>query len=704
MTVTTSNNSVVYQGNGAAVTFAYNFKILDADDLVVQRRVAATSEIEATYASGSLTITGIGTNSGSVTIAGAALSSDYEVVIFRQVSLTQDLDIVNEGGFYPESVEDQLDRTVMGLQQVAEVTTRALTVARGEAPGEIPSADVRANKALFFDSDGLPTALSVDDFSAPASSAATRAETAASRAEALALLDGYYATVAAGAAATVAPHTFISDEDGVLALYDEAGNLLVNGLGNDGFVLAEAYGAVGNGTTDDSAAIIAALTNGDTRLRSGVTYAVARPVLIPSGRSLYLNGATIKMLASFATVDSINACVGANNKTDVAVYGPGTLDANEVGLGGGDATRKNGVMFRYCTRFKAAHFITIQNCTGYGAFGALSTRGEFAWLTVRNCEILYEQLGCEDISIHDCRCEDGAGTIACSVWLHPVFGDGAPCKRISYERVYGSGTTSGLVTIQGSSLADAQEDISFVDVKLETVSAGAGLTILGVNGHKNVSTKRCTFKCGGEALNMALLDGGDFEDTVFDGVITGVTYLSSTAVFRDCTIIVTSNNIGVTANGYANADNSQVSRIEVFGGEIDLSSTPGPQSPIAGTYCFMSRETEIVGLSANGVRDIALATIYAPHAYDQNKTLDLSFDSTGQEVILQSDAAMQLPDGTRIYIRAGSSGTKTITADTGVTLKPTSGTSSLATIKANGTALIQKAPADDTWFVSGDLV
>lgn len=56
--------------------------------------------------------------------------------------------------------------------------------------------------------------------------AATRAETAAARAEALALLQGFYATVAAGAAAVSGTGTFVSNEGGTFRVYNEAGTAI----------------------------------------------------------------------------------------------------------------------------------------------------------------------------------------------------------------------------------------------------------------------------------------------------------------------------------------------------------------------------------------------------------------------------------------------------------------------------------------------
>lgn len=157
MTVSTLTNKVVYLGNGAATSFAVPFKVLDEDHLVVERRVEATGEIEYTYIGTEYSYSGIGNDSGTLTLDGAALSSTYELVIERIVPYTQDLDIVNAGGFYPETVEQQLDLTTMQVQQIAAQTDgleeRALRVPEGETVPLMPPLADLVGKFLSFDAE-----------------------------------------------------------------------------------------------------------------------------------------------------------------------------------------------------------------------------------------------------------------------------------------------------------------------------------------------------------------------------------------------------------------------------------------------------------------------------------------------------------------------------------------------------------------------
>lgn len=146
MTVSTLTNKVTYIGNGSATSFAVPFKVLDEDHLVVRRRLLSTNEIDNTYIGTDYSYSGIGDDAGTLTLDGTALSSLYQLEIERVVPYTQALDIVNAGGFYPETVEEQLDLTTMQVQQIAaqsdDVATRALMVPVGEtAPDYADFAD-----------------------------------------------------------------------------------------------------------------------------------------------------------------------------------------------------------------------------------------------------------------------------------------------------------------------------------------------------------------------------------------------------------------------------------------------------------------------------------------------------------------------------------------------------------------------------------
>lgn len=135
MTVSTSLNLISFIGNGSATNFPFYFSVRKPEHLkvrIVTRLTGAFVEL----ALGDYAATGIGPDSvgGSVTYSG--LGSDKLIVIYRIVPYTQDADIVNQSGFYPTVIEEQLDLIVMQVQQIAEAVGRALQLEIGAIDGE----------------------------------------------------------------------------------------------------------------------------------------------------------------------------------------------------------------------------------------------------------------------------------------------------------------------------------------------------------------------------------------------------------------------------------------------------------------------------------------------------------------------------------------------------------------------------------------
>lgn len=148
MTVTTDTNFVIHQGNGVTTVFPYEFRIPLINMAVVSIQDRATGQIDEVLSyPDDFSITGIswlGAPGGNVTypLSGAPLPGTKNLVIQRITDYTQDLDLVNQGGFYPESVENQLDKLVFQIQQLAadigRVTLGPIGGGSGE-PGEDPT-------------------------------------------------------------------------------------------------------------------------------------------------------------------------------------------------------------------------------------------------------------------------------------------------------------------------------------------------------------------------------------------------------------------------------------------------------------------------------------------------------------------------------------------------------------------------------------
>lgn len=142
MTITNQNNVIIYQGNGAATVFPFSFEVPESSNMFVRLLDAVTNAVLETLAPGTYSVVGFGNPfGGSVTypLVGSPLASDKKIMIERILPYTQDMDIQNEGGFYPEVIEDQMDRIVMQIQQIAERQARSLITNPGVPGPTFPS-------------------------------------------------------------------------------------------------------------------------------------------------------------------------------------------------------------------------------------------------------------------------------------------------------------------------------------------------------------------------------------------------------------------------------------------------------------------------------------------------------------------------------------------------------------------------------------
>lgn len=160
MTVTSTTNRVVGQGNGLTTQFDYSFLIQSQAYLVVT--LTDSDGNETVLTTQDYTVTGIDDeDGGQVTypLSGPAISTGESLTIERVLPLKQLTTMSNQGAFYPQSVEEALDYLMMALQQVNDLYGRGLVVAVSDPdPLPLPAVEQRANQLLGFDADGNPIA------------------------------------------------------------------------------------------------------------------------------------------------------------------------------------------------------------------------------------------------------------------------------------------------------------------------------------------------------------------------------------------------------------------------------------------------------------------------------------------------------------------------------------------------------------------
>ncbi len=126
MTISTSQSSEVFLGNGATNTFDFNFIGVSSSDLSVSYTDIDGNVIILNPSQYTIflnpaapgTLWGIG---GTVTYptAGSPIANDTMLVVSRTLPFTQVIPISNQGNFYPQVVERALDTLEMQLQQIA---------------------------------------------------------------------------------------------------------------------------------------------------------------------------------------------------------------------------------------------------------------------------------------------------------------------------------------------------------------------------------------------------------------------------------------------------------------------------------------------------------------------------------------------------------------------------------------------------------
>jgi hypothetical protein len=153
-----------FTGTGALSTYSFAFKVFQASDLLVVRQListgAQTTLALTTDYTVSLNADQDSSPGGSITLVAGALATTYTLLITSDVGNLQPTSLTNQGGFYPEVINDSLDRATIQIQQVAVKSGREVSapLIDGTIDMTLPSAANRASKFLYFGASGEPMA------------------------------------------------------------------------------------------------------------------------------------------------------------------------------------------------------------------------------------------------------------------------------------------------------------------------------------------------------------------------------------------------------------------------------------------------------------------------------------------------------------------------------------------------------------------
>jgi len=165
MAINTTISRVQYNGNSLTVSFPVTFKFIQNSDIVAELddgTTVTTWVLDTDY-----TLSGAGVDTGGTLTATTAPATGETLTIYRQVTLTQESDLVTTGAFNSQTVEDMVDKNTQMIQQLSEGlgTSGLLLKYPNSEPSttsnELPRNSDRANKFFTFDASGNPTAQSL---------------------------------------------------------------------------------------------------------------------------------------------------------------------------------------------------------------------------------------------------------------------------------------------------------------------------------------------------------------------------------------------------------------------------------------------------------------------------------------------------------------------------------------------------------------
>ncbi len=244
---------VRYVANGIETTFAYRFPIFASEDLHVY--------FDGAEQFSGFDVTDVGETAGGYITFDVAPSNNTILTLERRVPLERVTDFLEGGDFSAQAINNELDYLTASLQQVNRDLSPMLRYDDHETPGikELPSRNLRTNKALGFDGNGDPIAVSLEgsmaapDYTAQGLGAVTRTTA-----------DKFKDTVS------------VKD-----------------------------FGAKGDGLTDDTLSIQQALTAYDSVFVPEGTYLISAPITIKAKQTLRGAGQTSVILCQSNSFNAV---------------------------------------------------------------------------------------------------------------------------------------------------------------------------------------------------------------------------------------------------------------------------------------------------------------------------------------------------------------------------------------------------------------
>lgn len=336
MTVASAISRVSYAGNGSTTAFSVPYYFLENSHLQVILSVGGVDTVQTITTN--YTVTGAGNQAGGTVTMTVAPAMGTQLTILRDVPATQETDYTANDPFPAESHERALDKLTMLVQ---ENDVRAARAVRGPVTDSesinmiLPAAADRADGILQFDTNGAANVVSTDQFIAGLANSVIGANYVTVSATGNGVTTAFTVSPAPGAKGNIQIYidgvyqnkaTF--SLSGTTVTFTEAppfnsqiefvigssiGSTSGNATGIDftqqgtgavsrtvankfyEMVSVKDFGAVGDGVTDDTAAIQAAL-NASLSVNFGDSsnnYLITSPLTMQPVGKIYAEGASI---------------------------------------------------------------------------------------------------------------------------------------------------------------------------------------------------------------------------------------------------------------------------------------------------------------------------------------------------------------------------------------------------------------------------
>lgn len=236
MPISSTTNRKTYTGNGVTTVFPFAYYFLANTDLVVIKTEIATGAELPLALTTDYTVTGAGDESGGSVTLLSAPSSSYKITIYRDPTLTQEVDFTNNGPLPAAQLEQPVDKLTMIAQRFSEQLARAVRLSDGDVSGAdvtLPAPD--AGKGIRWNTAG--DGLENYEFTIPTGAvvSATTADEGISKRASQAQVDGgteaaAHVTPETLAASTLATRVSAAEVDiNSLQAFNASDNLLING-------------------------------------------------------------------------------------------------------------------------------------------------------------------------------------------------------------------------------------------------------------------------------------------------------------------------------------------------------------------------------------------------------------------------------------------------------------------------------------------